>query len=238
MGKIWPDDVGARVSQAIILGFISHSHQLRWKGFHMFLIFRETPGYLLFIFCNPSTGTILPFLQLLCHSSPCHGMCGVSLRLSCVCVQVLRGVTSSYTTCRRSSQTQRSCRCSCLLETSYLQKSLLTVPPTKASALVSHSEWGCIHPPLFKDWDLQTLRLFLQCANVCVWSFPSAGFVSFDNPSSAQTAIQAMNGFQIGMKRLKVQLKRPKDANRPYWRTWVTLYRYVWGYWKRSGRDW
>uniref|UniRef100_A0A1A9WBK8 RRM domain-containing protein n=1 Tax=Glossina brevipalpis TaxID=37001 RepID=A0A1A9WBK8_9MUSC len=42
------------------------------------------------------------------------------------------------------------------------------------------------------------------------------GFVSFDNPASAQTAIQAMNGFQIGMKRLKVQLKRPKDASRPY----------------------
>lgn len=42
------------------------------------------------------------------------------------------------------------------------------------------------------------------------------GFVSFDNPQSAQQAIQAMNGFQIGMKRLKVQLKRPKDANRPY----------------------
>ncbi|XP_076324428.1 CUGBP Elav-like family member 4 isoform X2 [Tachypleus tridentatus] len=42
------------------------------------------------------------------------------------------------------------------------------------------------------------------------------GFVSFDNPTSAQTAIQAMNGFQIGMKRLKVQLKRPKDSNRPY----------------------
>ncbi|XP_076333761.1 CUGBP Elav-like family member 4 isoform X5 [Tachypleus tridentatus] len=42
------------------------------------------------------------------------------------------------------------------------------------------------------------------------------GFVSFDNPTSAQTAIQAMNGFQIGMKRLKVQLKRPKDTNRPY----------------------
>lgn len=43
-----------------------------------------------------------------------------------------------------------------------------------------------------------------------------AGFVSFDNPSSAQTAIQAMNGFQVGMKRLKVQLKRPKDASHPY----------------------
>lgn len=45
---------------------------------------------------------------------------------------------------------------------------------------------------------------------------PFTGFVSFDNPASAQAAIQAMNGFQIGMKRLKVQLKRPKDANRPY----------------------
>ncbi|CAL1274523.1 unnamed protein product [Larinioides sclopetarius] len=42
------------------------------------------------------------------------------------------------------------------------------------------------------------------------------GFVSYDNPSSAQTAIQAMNGFQIGMKRLKVQLKRSKDASKPY----------------------
>ncbi|CAH8462451.1 unnamed protein product [Heterobilharzia americana] len=42
------------------------------------------------------------------------------------------------------------------------------------------------------------------------------GFVSFDNHTSAQTAIQAMNGFQIGMKRLKVQLKRPKDSRKPY----------------------
>ena len=42
------------------------------------------------------------------------------------------------------------------------------------------------------------------------------GFVSFDNQTSAQAAIQAMNGFQIGMKRLKVQLKRPKDNGRPY----------------------
>jgi len=42
------------------------------------------------------------------------------------------------------------------------------------------------------------------------------GFVSFDNPTSAQAAIQAMNGFQIGMKRLKVQLKKPRDVNRPY----------------------
>ncbi|UYV80350.1 CELF2 [Cordylochernes scorpioides] len=42
------------------------------------------------------------------------------------------------------------------------------------------------------------------------------GFVSYDNPMSAQTAIQHMNGFQIGMKRLKVQLKRSKEANKPY----------------------
>ena len=42
------------------------------------------------------------------------------------------------------------------------------------------------------------------------------GFVSYDNPVSAQNAIQAMNGFQLGTKRLKVQLKRPKDANKPY----------------------
>ncbi|KRT83245.1 RNA binding protein, partial [Oryctes borbonicus] len=42
------------------------------------------------------------------------------------------------------------------------------------------------------------------------------GFVSFDNPTSAQAAISAMNGFQIGTKRLKVQLKRAKDASRPY----------------------
>ena len=42
------------------------------------------------------------------------------------------------------------------------------------------------------------------------------GFVSYDNPIAAQAAIQAMNGFQIGMKRLKVQLKRPKSEAKPY----------------------
>ncbi|XP_075727701.1 CUGBP Elav-like family member 1 isoform X6 [Rhipicephalus microplus] len=42
------------------------------------------------------------------------------------------------------------------------------------------------------------------------------GFVSYDNSLSAQAAIQAMNGFQIGTKRLKVQLKRSKDASKPY----------------------
>ncbi|XP_025263052.1 CUGBP Elav-like family member 2 isoform X3 [Camponotus floridanus] len=42
------------------------------------------------------------------------------------------------------------------------------------------------------------------------------GFVSYDNATSAQMAIQTMHGFQIGMKRLKVQLKRSKDASKPY----------------------
>ena len=36
------------------------------------------------------------------------------------------------------------------------------------------------------------------------------GFVSYDNSMSANNAIQAMNGFQIGIKRLKVQLKKSK----------------------------
>ncbi|XP_034254106.1 CUGBP Elav-like family member 2 isoform X2 [Thrips palmi] len=42
------------------------------------------------------------------------------------------------------------------------------------------------------------------------------GFVSYDNPVSAQAAISNMHGFQIGAKRLKVQHKRKKDNNKPY----------------------
>ena len=39
------------------------------------------------------------------------------------------------------------------------------------------------------------------------------GFVSYDNAASAQSAIQAMNGFHVLNKRLKVQLKLTK---KPY----------------------
>lgn len=48
-----------------------------------------------------------------------------------------------------------------------------------------------------------------------------SGFISYDNSASAMAAIQAMNGFQIGMKRLKVQLKRPRD--KPYWKCTHTV---------------
>jgi CUG-BP- and ETR3-like factor len=37
--------------------------------------------------------------------------------------------------------------------------------------------------------------------------------VSFDNPVSAQAAIQQMNGFTIGSKRLKVELKKPRGRD-------------------------
>lgn len=42
------------------------------------------------------------------------------------------------------------------------------------------------------------------------------GFVSYESPLSAQSAIQAMNGFQIGSKRLKVSLKNSKMESKPY----------------------
>lgn len=40
------------------------------------------------------------------------------------------------------------------------------------------------------------------------------GFVSYDNAQSAANAIAAMNGMQIDGKRLKVEIKKSKNA--PY----------------------
>ena len=40
-----------------------------------------------------------------------------------------------------------------------------------------------------------------------------SGFVSYDSVISAEQAIEQMNGFQIGSKRLKVQHKRVHGTN-------------------------
>ncbi|KAF8015199.1 hypothetical protein BT93_H0874 [Corymbia citriodora subsp. variegata] len=42
------------------------------------------------------------------------------------------------------------------------------------------------------------------------------GFVSYDSPEAAQSAISTMNGRQLGGKKLKVQLKRDNRQNKPY----------------------
>ncbi|CAA3026787.1 RNA-binding protein BRN1-like [Olea europaea var. sylvestris] len=42
------------------------------------------------------------------------------------------------------------------------------------------------------------------------------GFVSYDSPSVAQNAINMMNGYQLGGKKLKVQLKRDNQQNKYY----------------------
>ncbi|XP_015248271.1 PREDICTED: CUGBP Elav-like family member 1 [Cyprinodon variegatus] len=78
-------------------------------------------------------------------------------------------------------------------------------------------------PQEFGDQDL--LQMFLPFGNVISAKVfidkqtnlsKCFGFVSYDNPVSSQAAIQSMNGFQIGMKRLKVQLKRSKNDSKPY----------------------
>lgn len=93
---------------------------------------------------------------------------------SCSSAQVLKAVTSSSITCRRSSLTLRYCRCSCRLEMSSLQRSLSTAPPTRVNASVSpfmassgsvkgHSFGNCAanspagyfsspHPPPILSW--------------------------------------------------------------------------------------
>lgn len=49
-----------------------------------------------------------------------------------------------------------------------------------------------------------------QANNLCTVVL---GFVSYDSVISAEAAIEQMNGFQIGTKRLKVQHKRVHGHN-------------------------
>ncbi|KAH7644145.1 cugbp elav-like family member 2 isoform x3 [Dermatophagoides farinae] len=70
-------------------------------------------------------------------------------------------------------------------------------------------------PAEYSDYDLITLfapfgnvisaKVFIDKNSNLSKCF---GFVSYDNPESAQNAIRSMNGFQVMNKRLKVQLKK------------------------------
>ncbi|XP_031438907.1 CUGBP Elav-like family member 2 isoform X17 [Clupea harengus] len=97
------------------------------------------------------------------------------------------------------------------------QKEGVYVGPEGANLFIYHL------PQEFGDQDI--LQMFMPFGNVVSAKVfidkqtnlsKCFGFVSYDNPVSAQAAIQAMNGFQIGMKRLKVQLKRSKNDSKPY----------------------
>jgi len=95
--------------------------------------------------------------------------------------------------------------------------SLLNPGPDGANLFIYHL------PQEFTDFDLS--HLFSPFGNVLSSKVyidkqtnlsKCFGFVSYDNPSSAQQAIHAMNGYQIGAKRLKVHLKRQKNDGKLY----------------------
>ncbi|KAG8564550.1 hypothetical protein GDO81_016515 [Engystomops pustulosus] len=97
------------------------------------------------------------------------------------------------------------------------QQGLGAAGPEGANLFIYHL------PQEFGDQDL--LQMFMPFGNIVSAKVfidkqtnlsKCFGFVSYDNPVSAQAAIQSMNGFQIGMKRLKVQLKRSKNDSKPY----------------------
>ena len=106
---------------------------------------------------------------------------------------------------------------SCLMQMS-LQRQVNTNQPQKEGP--DRSNLFIYHlPPEFTDADL--MQTFMPFGNVIsakvfidkpTMLSKCFGFVSYDNPCSAQTAINTMHGYSIGSKRLKVQLKRKKDG--------------------------
>ena len=99
----------------------------------------------------------------------------------------------------RSLEMRSSCRCSYHLEMSSVLRS---VKRTK----VSFCHKLFFLPQVFIDRATNQSKCF--------------GFVSFDNPSSAQAAITAMNGFQIGIKRLKVGFNTFRPNSSSLNKTW------------------
>lgn len=94
-----------------------------------------------------------------------------------------------------------------------------TTPLTRSSAVPVGPEGSNLFiyhlPPTFSDGDLKAIFGHfgpVVSATVYVDRHTGAskcfGFVSFTNSVSAENAIRSMNGFRIGEKRLKVQLKR------------------------------
>ena len=106
---------------------------------------------------------------------------------------------------------------SCLMQMSLQRQGNTNQPqkegPDRSNLFIYHL------PPEFTDADL--MQTFMPFGNVIsakvfidkpTMLSKCFGFVSYDNPLSAQAAINAMHGYSIGSKRLKVQLKRKKDG--------------------------
>ena len=51
--------------------------------------------------------------------------------------------------------------------------------------------------------------------NLILFVCRPTGFVSYNNPESAEQAIKSMNGFVVGHKRLKVEQKKDKGNMMP-----------------------
>ena len=86
------------------------------------------------------------------------------------------------------------------------------------SEMLSQQKYSSIRKPLIQKVLVSSVlvdEFFIYFITFLMTSLPlissmafHAGFVSYDAVSSADSAIGAMNGFQIGSKRLKVQHKR------------------------------